>query len=61
MVAELDPASGTRRSSVTRTDAPLHDAPTVAAGRVYAFIDVNDEMLKLRCLERRPRTGPTRP
>jgi outer membrane protein assembly factor BamB len=29
---------------LTRTAAPIHDAPTVADGRVYA-IDVNDELL----------------
>jgi outer membrane protein assembly factor BamB len=29
---------------VSRTDAPLHDAPTVADGRVYV-VDVDDELL----------------
>jgi outer membrane protein assembly factor BamB len=43
LVAELDPASG-HVDWMTRTDAPLHDAPTVADGRLYV-IDVNDEML----------------
>jgi outer membrane protein assembly factor BamB len=43
LVAELDAASG-RVGWVTRTSAPMHDAPTVADGRVYA-IDINDELL----------------
>jgi outer membrane protein assembly factor BamB len=43
LVAQLDPASG-RVQWLTRTPAPIHDAPTVAAGRVYA-IDVDDELL----------------
>jgi outer membrane protein assembly factor BamB len=42
LVAALDAASG-RVAWVTRTAAPVHDAPTVADGRVYA-IDVNDEL-----------------
>ena len=43
LVAALDGASG-RVAWMTRTAAPVHDAPTVADGRVYA-IDVNDELL----------------
>ncbi len=43
LVAELDAATG-RVGWLTRTDAPIHDAPTVANGRVYT-IDVDDEML----------------
>ncbi len=43
LVAQLDPNSG-QVNWVTRTDAPLHDAPTVADGRVYA-VDVDDELL----------------
>ena len=42
LVAQLDPATG-HTNWVTRTAAPLHDAPTVADGRVYA-IDVDDEL-----------------
>jgi outer membrane protein assembly factor BamB len=43
LVAEVDAASG-HVDWLTRTDAPIHDAPTVADGRVYT-IDVDDEML----------------
>jgi outer membrane protein assembly factor BamB len=43
LVAEIDAGTG-HVDWVTRTDAPIHDAPTVADGRVYT-IDVNDEML----------------
>jgi len=43
LVAQLDPNTG-QVSWVTRTDAPLHDAPTVADGRVYV-VDVDDELL----------------
>jgi outer membrane protein assembly factor BamB len=43
LVAEVDAATG-HVDWVARTDAPIHDAPTVADGRVYA-IDVDDEML----------------
>lgn len=43
LVAALDPATG-RLDWLTRTDAPIHDAPMVADGRVYA-IDVDDELL----------------
>jgi outer membrane protein assembly factor BamB len=43
LVAELDPANG-HLLWETRTTAPIHDAPTVSGGRVYA-IDVNDELL----------------
>jgi outer membrane protein assembly factor BamB len=43
LVAQLDPNSG-RVNWVTRTDAPLHDAPTVSDGRVYV-VDVDDELL----------------
>jgi len=42
LVAELDPATG-HTLWVTRTAAPIHDAPTVADGRVYT-IDVDDEL-----------------
>lgn len=42
LVAELDPNTGAV-VWLTRTSAPIHDAPTVADGRVYA-IDVNDEL-----------------
>jgi outer membrane protein assembly factor BamB len=42
LVAQLDPASG-RTLWLTRTSAPIHDAPTVADGRVYT-IDVDDEL-----------------
>ena len=43
LVAALDANSG-HTLWVTRTTAPIHDAPTVADGHVYA-IDVNDELL----------------
>jgi outer membrane protein assembly factor BamB len=43
LVAALDASSG-HVVWLTRTAAPMHDAPTVADGRVYA-IDVNDELL----------------
>jgi outer membrane protein assembly factor BamB len=43
LVAEIDPADG-RVVWETRTDAPIHAAPTVADGRVYA-VDVDDELL----------------
>jgi len=43
LVAELDASSG-RLDWETRTDAPIHAAPTVADGRVYA-VDVDDELL----------------
>jgi outer membrane protein assembly factor BamB len=43
LVAELDANTG-QVAWLTRTAAPIHDAPTVADGRVYA-IDVNDELL----------------
>jgi outer membrane protein assembly factor BamB len=43
LVAQLDPANG-RPVWITRTIAPIHDAPTVADGRVYA-INVDDELL----------------
>ena len=43
LVAEVDAATG-HVDWLTRTDAPIHDAPAVADGRVYT-IDVNDEML----------------
>jgi outer membrane protein assembly factor BamB len=43
LVAALDANSG-HVAWLTRTAAPMHDAPTVADGRVYA-IDVNDELL----------------
>jgi len=42
LVAQLDPASG-HTLWLTRTAAPIHDAPTVADGRVYT-IDVDDEL-----------------
>ncbi|HUO11950.1 MAG TPA: PQQ-binding-like beta-propeller repeat protein, partial [Caulobacteraceae bacterium] len=42
LVAELDPETG-RTLWLTRTAAPIHDAPTVADGRVYT-IDVDDEL-----------------
>jgi outer membrane protein assembly factor BamB len=43
LVAQLDPNTG-QVNWLTRTDAPLHDAPTVADGRVYV-VDVDDELL----------------
>jgi outer membrane protein assembly factor BamB len=43
LVAQLDPNTG-QVAWVTRTDAPLHAAPTVADGRVYV-VDVDDELL----------------
>jgi outer membrane protein assembly factor BamB len=43
LVAQLDPNTG-QVNWVTRTDAPLHDAPTAAEGRVYV-VDVDDELL----------------
>jgi len=43
LVAEVDAATG-HVDWLTRTDAPIHDAPTVSDGRVYT-IDVDDEML----------------
>ena len=42
LVAQLDAATG-HTLWVTRTSAPIHDAPTVADGRVYT-IDVDDEL-----------------
>jgi outer membrane protein assembly factor BamB len=42
-VVQLDAATG-RIGWRTATDAPIHAAPTVTGGRVYA-VDVNDEML----------------
>jgi outer membrane protein assembly factor BamB len=42
-VAQLDPQSG-HVLWLTHTDAPIHNAPTVADGRVYA-VDINDELL----------------
>ncbi len=44
-VVQLDAATG-RVGWRTRTEAPLHDAPTVFGGRVFVA-DVNDEMLAL--------------
>jgi outer membrane protein assembly factor BamB len=43
LVAELDASSG-HVDWLTRTDAPVHAAPTVADGRVYV-VDVDDELL----------------
>ena len=43
LVAQVDPNTG-RVNWLTRTDAPLHDAPTVSDGRVYV-VDVDDELL----------------
>jgi outer membrane protein assembly factor BamB len=43
LVAQLDPNTG-HVNWMTRTDAPLHDAPTVADGHVYV-VDVDDELL----------------
>jgi len=43
VVAQLDPGTGHVDWS-TRTDAPLHAAPTVADGRVFV-VDVNDQLL----------------
>jgi outer membrane protein assembly factor BamB len=43
LVAQLDPNTGAV-NWLTRTDAPLHAAPTVADGRVYV-VDVDDELL----------------
>jgi outer membrane protein assembly factor BamB len=43
LVAQLDGNTG-QVGWVTRTDAPLHDAPTVSDGRVYV-VDVDDELL----------------
>jgi outer membrane protein assembly factor BamB len=43
LVAELDASTG-HVAWLTRTAAPIHDAPTVADGHVYA-IDVDDELL----------------
>lgn len=43
LVAALDASTG-HTLWVTRTAAPIHDAPTVSDGRVYA-IDVDDELL----------------
>jgi outer membrane protein assembly factor BamB len=43
LVAQIDPANG-HVNWLTRTDAPLHAAPTVAQGRVYV-VDVDDELL----------------
>lgn len=43
MVAQLDPNTGAVNWS-TPTDAPIHNAPTVADGRVYV-VDVDDELL----------------
>jgi outer membrane protein assembly factor BamB len=43
LVAQLDADTG-RVNWLTRTDAPLHDAPTVSDGRVY-IVDVDDELL----------------
>ena len=43
LVAQLDAGDG-HVNWVTRTDAPIHAAPTVSAGRVYV-VDVDDELL----------------
>jgi outer membrane protein assembly factor BamB len=43
LVAELDPGSG-HVDWETRTEAPVHAAPTVAQGRVYV-VDVDDQLL----------------
>jgi outer membrane protein assembly factor BamB len=43
LVAQLDANTG-QVGWVTRTDAPLHAAPTVSDGRVYV-VDVDDELL----------------
>ena len=43
LVAQLEPNSGAV-NWVTRTDAPLHAAPTVSDGRLYV-VDVDDELL----------------
>ena len=43
LVAELDADTG-HVDWLTKTDAPVHDAPTVANGRVYV-VDVDDELL----------------
>jgi outer membrane protein assembly factor BamB len=43
LVAQLDAQTG-QVGWVTRTDAPIHNAPTVTSGRVYA-VDVDDQLL----------------
>ncbi len=43
LVAQIDAASG-HVDWVTRTDAPIHSAPTVSDGRVFA-VDVDDQLL----------------
>jgi len=42
LVAQLDPGTG-HVDWTTRTDAPIHAAPTVADGRVFV-VDVNDQL-----------------
>jgi outer membrane protein assembly factor BamB len=43
LVAEVDAQTGAV-GWVARTDAPIHDAPTIAGGRIYV-VDVDDELL----------------
>jgi outer membrane protein assembly factor BamB len=43
LVAEVDAQTGAV-GWVTHTDAPIHDAPTIAGGRIYV-VDVDDELL----------------
>jgi outer membrane protein assembly factor BamB len=43
LVAQLDPQTG-QVGWLTRSDAPIHAAPTVSDGRVYV-VDVDDELL----------------
>jgi outer membrane protein assembly factor BamB len=43
LVAQIDAATG-QLGWESHTDAPVHDAPTVAGGRIYV-VDVNDELL----------------
>jgi outer membrane protein assembly factor BamB len=52
LVAAIDAAHGTL-NWVTRTDAPIHAAPTVAQGRVYV-VDVDDELLTFNAADGTP-------
>ena len=52
LVAQLDANTG-QVGWVTRSDAPLHDAPTVSDGRVYV-VDVDDELLTYNAVSGAP-------
>ncbi|MGH6970799.1 MAG: PQQ-binding-like beta-propeller repeat protein, partial [Caulobacteraceae bacterium] len=52
LVAALDASTG-RPVWETRTDVPIHAAPTVANGRVYV-VDVNDKLMTFIAADGRP-------